>query len=113
MRDEDPTNFAPPITQELRFPVRIAILGILAEASEPLRQKEILTQSGISRPSFHSHRDRLQELDLIEAIEEGSSTTYRLSDSKGSESFKALNSFLGERIAEGGEIETRVSEFLD
>lgn len=113
MRDEDTTNFAPPISQELRFPARIKILGILAEASEPLQQKDILKQSGISRPTFSSHRDRLQQLNLIEVVEEGASTTYRLADNEGSESFKTLNRFLGDRIAEDGEIEIRVSELLE
>ncbi|MDS0243178.1 MULTISPECIES: winged helix-turn-helix domain-containing protein [unclassified Haloferax] len=112
MRDEDSSNFAPPITRELRFPVRIAILGILAEASDPLRQKEILKQSGISRPAFVSHRDQLQELDLIEVVKEGGTTTYQLADSEGAEAFKTLNKYLGERVAESGELETRVSDLL-
>lgn len=113
MREEDPTNFAPPVVRELRFPARIAILGILAEASDPLPQKDILTQAGISRPAFHTHRDRLQDLDLIETIEEGGLTLYQLSSSKGSEYFKTLNQFLGEQIAEDGEIETCVSKLLE
>jgi len=111
MPDEE-SSFEPPIQQVLAYPTRVQILGALAEATKPLSPAEVLSHANISSPSYYEHKDELIDLELVELVDVDGEDHVQLTDTAGADAIVALNRFLGDQLAQQGEVESEISELL-
>lgn len=106
-------SFAPPVQQVLAYPTRIKILGALAEATDPLPPQKLVSHADISSVSFYNHKDDLADLRLMEVVDVDGEEHYQLRDSPGATALVGLNEFLGQQLAEQGEVESQIDALLE
>lgn len=81
----------------LADPRRILMLYVLAE--QTVNVSDLAEQVGISQPAASRHLKMLRERGLVQAVRQGASVEYRLTDTRLIEALDTLRAVLRDRIA--------------
>ncbi|WP_435358991.1 hypothetical protein [Haloarchaeobius sp. DFWS5] len=112
MREDD--SFEPALLRALQYPARVAILATLVEhRDESLGATTITAEAGLAASTFHSHRETLLDLELVEKHEGDGYPSYSLADTEQARLLADLDEALQRAYERRDDFVTSVEEFVE